>query len=237
MESAEQLEAETKIICDTYGKAEEFKSQGIELYSIDECTGIQALERNSCERPIRQGKPRRVEFEYTRHGTQTLIGNFDVLRGKIDSPYVNDTHTEIDFAKNIENLLKTKPEAKGWIFVVDQLNTHKSETLVKLIAQYCKIDKDLGVKGRKGILKSMKTRMEFLMDSTHKVSFIYTPKHCSWLNQIEIWFSILSKKFIKWGNFKSQKDLKSKLLQFIYYFNNTMAKPYKWTFKGFPLRA
>lgn len=236
MESAEQLETETKVICETYEQSKEFEQAGIELYSTDECTGIQALERNAADRPMRSGKPRRVEFEYTRHGTQTLIGNFNVLKGTVDSVYVNDTRTEVDFAENIERLLESKPEAKGWVIVVDQLNTHKSETLVKLVAKYCDIQEDLGVKGKKGILKSMQTRMDFLADTSHRIRFVYTPKHCSWLNQIEIWFSVLYKKFIKWGNFKSKEELKSKMIRFIEYFNKTMAKPYKWTFKGFPLR-
>jgi len=185
---------------------------------------------------MRIDKPRRVEFEYIRNGTLSLIGNFQVASGRVDSPYIKQTRNEEDFANNIKDLINTDKQAKGWIFILDQLNTHKSETLVRLVADHCGIKKDLGVKGKSGILKSMQSRMEFLTNNKHAVRFIYTPKHCSWLNQIEIWFSILYRKFLKWGHFKSTEDLKDKLIKFIQYFNDTMAKPFKWTFKGFPLK-
>ena len=117
-------------------------------------------------------------------------------------------------------------------FVVDQLNTHKSESLVRYVADYCGIEDDLGVKGKEGILKSMQSREEFLSTPGRAIVFHYTPRHASWMNQIEIWFGILAKKAIRRGSFTSKQDLKRKILDFIEYFNKTMAKPFKWTYRG-----
>jgi len=115
---------------------------------------------------------------------------------------------------------------------MDCLNTHQSESLVRLVAEKEGLDIDLGIKGTSGILQSMKSRAIFLSDPTHQIVFHYTPKHSSWLNQIEIWFSILVRKLLKRASFTSQYDLKNRILNFINYFNQTMAKPFKWTYKG-----
>ena len=238
MENAEELEHITAAVCDIYAQAPELENQGIHVYSTDECTGMQALQRKHPDKNMEAGKPRRIEFEYIRHGTTTLTANFSIAKGTVDFPTIYPTRTEEDFVGHIDRTVQSDPLAKGWIFILDQLNTHKSEGFVRLVAKYEDIPpQSLGIKGKQGILKSMKTRMEFLMEESHKIRCIYTPKHCSWLNQVEIWFSILYRKFLKWGNFKSVGDLTNKLLKFIQYFNETMAKPFKWTFKGFPLRA
>jgi len=183
---------------------------------------------------MRPGRIERREHSYKRHGTLCLTPNFDVATRKIFAPTIGPTRTEQDFAEHIKQTIATDLEAE-WVFVLDQLNTHKSESLVKLIASLCHIDTDLGLKGKEGVLKSMNSRMSFLEDSSHRIRFVYTPKHCSWLNQIEIWFSVLAKRLIHRGNFSSSDDLHTKLLHFMEYFNCTLAKPYKWTYKGKPL--
>ena len=141
-------------------------------------TGIQALERVSPDLPMRPGKVERHEFEYRRHGTQTLIAAF-----------------------------------------------------------HCGINDDLGEKGKSGILKSMASREAFLRDKSHTITFHFTPKHASWLNQIEIWFSILVRKLLRRASFRSRANLKASIETFITYFNETMAKPFKWTMTGKPLTA
>lgn len=186
---------------------------------------------------MKKGKVRRVEYEYIRHGTLTLIANFEIATGQVESSTIKETRTEADFAGHIKKTVEATPQAKGWWFIADQLNTHQSESLVRIVAEKEEVKfEEIGEKGVSGILKSMKTRKEFLERAGHQIRFIFTPKHCSWLNQVEIWFSILAKKLIKWGNFKSKEDLQRQLENFIEYFNQTMAKPFKWTFKGFPLR-
>ena len=237
VESEAELEEKTREVCGIYAEAQKLSESGVKLYSSDECTGIQAKERLNADRQLKRGKVRRVEYEYIRHGTLCLTVNFEVGSGRIESPTIGETRTESDFAGHIKRTIENAPEAASWWFIVDQLNTHQSETLVKLVAQQEGIEEaNLGIKGKSGILRSMNSRREFLEDKSHRLRFIYTPKHCSWLNQVEIWFSILTKKLIKWGNFKSKEDLQRQLENFIKYFNETMAKPFKWTFKGFPLR-
>jgi hypothetical protein len=235
VDDPEQFQREVQTVCTCYLEAPgRFDEDGVHTVSVDEMTGIQALERIAATQPMQPGRVERIEFEYKRHGTQCLIGNFHVVTGEVLSPTIGATRTEEDFRAHIARTVATDAQA-GWVFVADNLNTHCSEALVRYVAEACGLDIDLGKKGRRGILRSMASRKAFLSDPSHRIRFVYVPKHTSWLNQIECWFSILVRRVIKRGNFKSIEDLREKILAFIEYFNRTLAKPFKWTFTGRPL--
>ena len=235
-ENSEQFDQQVKTVCELYEQAPVLHEQGVHVYSCDEKTSLQALERKHPDKPMQPGRVTLLEHEYIRHGTQALIANLEVATGRCCAPSIGDTRTEADFVAHIEQTVAQDP-AGVWIFIVDQLNIHRSESLVRFVAQACGIEEDLGVKGRKGILQSMVTRSAFLQDESHRIRFVFTPLHTSWLNQIEIWFSTLVRRLLKRGSFSSVNELRERILAFIDYFNQTMAKPFKWTYAGRPLQV
>jgi hypothetical protein len=175
----------------------------------------------------------RREFEYVRHGTLSWFINFDVATGRVIEPSWGPTRNEQDALTHLQHLVESDPHATRWHLVLDNLNIHQSEALVRWIADLEGIEQEtLGVKGKRGILCSMASRAAFLHDPTHRVGVYYTPKHTSWMNQVEIWLSILVRKLLKRGTFTSLEDLRDQILAFIAYYNRTMAKPIKWTYTG-----
>ncbi len=232
-----QKDDKIRAICKVYGQAVDAAARQEFTFSVDEKTGIQALERIAADQPMQPGQPQRREFEYTRHGTLSLLAGMDVASGTIKA-LCSPPRNEADFLGLVDSLVKTQPQAHKFTFVLDNLNTHQSESLVRYVAGVEAIAESiLGVKGKEGVLKSQESRACFLSDPTHRISFCYTPKHASWMNQIEIWFGILARKVIRRGNFVSLADLQRQLEAFVDYFNRTMAKPFKWTYQGKPLQG
>jgi transposase len=236
-EDPEVFDAEVRLVCEHYAEALALHEEGVHLVSTDEKSGMQALERLHPTLPMRPGKVECQEHEYVRHGTRCLIANLEVATGRVIAPSIGPTRTNEDFASHIARTIATDPDAAGWIFVVDRLNIHQSEALVKLVAKECSIELKLDGKGNLKNIKAMASRRTFLEDRTHRIRFVYTPKHTSWLNQIELWFSILARKVLKRGSFASVEELHQRILEFIEYFNRTMAKPFKWTYQGRPLKV
>lgn len=226
---------EEKIVegCQLYAKAAARAKEGERTISMDEMTGVQALERKHPDLPMQPGHVLRREFEYIRHGTLSWFINFDVTNGQVIVPSWGTTRTEEDCLAHIQRLVESDPKATKWHLIMDNLNIHQSEALVRWVAQREGMTEEmLGIKGKSGILRSMESRAAFLHDLTHQVIFYYTPKHASWMNQVEIWLSILVRKLLKRGHFTGLSDLRDQILAFIVYYNRTMAKPIKWTYTG-----
>ena len=233
----EAFDAKVTDICQLYQDAPALAAQGERVASTEELTGVQALERLHPGLPWAPGKVERREFEYIRHGTGTFIISRDVVSGHIVAPSCGTTRTAAAFLAHVPGVVATEPTAARWHFVVDNLDIHRSASLVRYVAALSGLEGDLGEQGKRGILHNRQSRAAFLSDPCHRLVFHYTPKHCSWLNQVEIWLSIIVRKLLTRGSFTSGEDLIAKVQRFIEYYNRTMAQPFRWTSQGKPLVA
>jgi hypothetical protein len=220
-------------VCTLYASTPMLQAMGAHSVSTDELTGIQALERTAPTKPMQPGRVERREFEYERQGTLAAIVSFDVGTGVITEASLGPTRTEVDFAAHSARTVAHDPEGV-WVCVVDQLTIHQSVSLVDLVAEPCALTAEVAQLRAQGGRKAMARRAAWLSDARHRIQFVSTPTHTSWLNQIELWFSILVRRTLLRGNFASVEALRERILAFIDYWNRT-AQPFQWTYKGCPL--
>jgi hypothetical protein len=233
----ELFQQQVELVCQTYLDAPQLYHQcNTHTICIDEMTSLQANERRAETKLPKPGQTAKEEFQYTRHGTVCVTANWHVVQGEILAPTISETRDNQDFARHIEQTIATDPTA-GWVIVMDNLNTHCGEPVVRMVAEQLGIDPaTLGAAKKEGILNTMATRRAFLSDPSHRIRFVYIPKHSSWLNQIEIIFGIINRRVMRRGSFTSKLDLLEKLHRFMTYFNETIAQPMRWTYTGRPTR-
>lgn len=210
------------------------------VLSLDEKTGIQAISRNAPDLPakaatfdkqgkkIQSAKNRRQEYGYSRHGSTILRAATDISTGKVIHYEFGQTNKEPDYLSFVQQVVKQCPQDASIIMVHDNYSTHKSASLTKWIAQQEGDTQNLGAKRSTGILKSTKSRQVYLENSKHRIRFFFTPKHCSWLNPIEIWFGQLQRHALNKASFESVNELQERISKYVTFFNRTMAKPLNW---------
>jgi DDE superfamily endonuclease len=222
------FESKAQDICQLYRQALRFYQEGRLVICADEKTGMQILQRRYPTQPVQPGKPEKREHEYIRHGVRALIASFVVATGQVVWN-LGQTRTSADFATHLASVVHQLPEMQRYDWVVDNLNTHWSLDVCRLIAQWC------GVPFVAQALRHGAQRRAFLNDPTHKHVFHFTPKHGSWLNQVALWLSVLARRFLKRGDFWSAQDFATRLSDYLEVYNTYQAHPYRWTYTGQPL--
>jgi hypothetical protein len=221
---------ETKVldICQLYLDAPRLYAHGELVLCVDEKTSIQALERARPTLPVAAGREERRDPEYIRHGTRCLLATRVVATGQVIGSVLGRRGTW-DFVRHIRDVVELFPGVGRFHWVMDNLNTHWTFPLCQYLGRLSQ-----AWEGRPR-LRTGKQRRAFLTDPAHKHVIHYTPKHGSWMNQIEIWFGVLSRRVLRRGNFPSPEALTQAIQDFIAHYNAHEAFPYEWTYTGKPL--
>jgi transposase len=224
----EHFDAKAQTICQLYAKALESYKHGRLVICCDEKTGMQVLERKAPTKPAQPGRRERREHEYIRHGTRVLINSLAVATGQL-AWTMGATRKTTDFVVHLKQAYHSLPRMQGYDWVMDNLNTHWSLDVCRLVARWCQVPFEPHKLQKGG------QRRAFLSDPSHRHVFHFTPKHGSWLNQAELFFGVLHRRFLARGSFPSAKDFERRLERFLQDYNARHAHPYRWTYTGEPL--
>lgn len=224
----EDFDAKARHICHLYAQALEVYHQGRLVICCDEKTGMQVLERKAPTKPAQPGRRERREHEYIRHGTRVLINALAVATGQI-AWTIGTTRTATAFVAHLQRAYHRWPAMQRYDWGRDNLNTHWSLDVCRLVARWCKVP----FEPQK--LKTGPQRRAFLTDPSHRHVFHFTPTHGSWLNQAELFFGVVQRRFLARGSFPSAKDFARRLERFLQEYNARHAHPYRWTYTGEPL--
>ncbi len=193
------------------------------LFCLDECTGLQALERIAPKLP-RDGKtPVHIEPEYIRHGTVSILSILQVSTGQVFTECIPD-HTSVTVISAVRNHVLQYDKSSELHYILDNYASHSTEAFCESIAKLCHI--------RPPQLKTLKERRKWLESNDKRIVFHFLPTHGSWLNLIENWFGILQQKALKDESFLSTTDLENRIMAYTNTWDNEFAHPFKFSYTG-----
>ena len=193
------------------------------LFCLDECTGLQALERKAPRLPAQNGHPQCLEPEYVRHGTVSIVSILRVSTGRVFTDCIPD-HTSSTIISSVKNHALQYDKSSELHYICDNYSSHSTEQFCQGIADLCGIDAPK--------LKTVQDRRQWLESAKKRIIFHFLPTHGSWLNLVEIWFGILQQKALKNESFLSTTDLENRIMAYTGTWNTDFSHPFKFSYTG-----